>query len=667
MSPLRTTRRRSISSAPRALSRGVSSVARSSREGNVPIAPRIAIAGVLGAMIIGILVLRLWALTVIGGAEYAERADSNVIRKLPVAAPRGSILDRDGRKIVVNVETQQVVLDLQDVDDERLAQVVSDLGRVLAPRPGLADEGTADIQEKVDNAPPGAVEPVVVAPDVTRMEVIAYLAEHAADFPGVDVRPAYKRRYRHKTAAAHILGQVGAVDQADLDAHPTLQPIDKVGKSGLEKRYDEYLRGVNGYDAVQVDAAGVRTDVAGLRGLPPTPGRNLVTTIDLPLQKATERALVDGVHRAAGTHDGRDAKAGAAVAIDPNTGEVLALASYPTYDPNVFGSTNPRDEDTSSWLVNPHNKKMPMLNRATSGTYPPGSIFKPVTAIAAMAEGFMEPDDLISCPPALEIAQTVFKNHDSTHLGSIDLPTAIETSCDTYFYALAVSFFNDPHSPQQDWAKRFGLGQPTGLDLPGEASGVVPTKEWKATVPSEIWTKTDRIWKPGDNVNLSIGQGDLLVTPLQMTNVYATIANGGKVYTPHLARSVEDLGGNEEAKLPVPEPRDLQLDPGDLAAVVEGLRRVNEGGNGTATAVFGSYKVSTAGKSGTAEKFGQSDLAWYCAFAPIEKPTIAACAFVDGGGTGGTTSAPIVKRMFDQWFAGDGKDATSAAGEEASG
>lgn len=646
-------RRRSARSvtfrAPRG-SRAVSSVARSPREGNIPVAPRIAVAGVLGAVVIGILVLRLWALTVLGGAEYAERADSNVIRKIPIAAQRGSILDRKGSKIVVNVEMRQVVLNLQDVEGKRLDQVIEDLGRVLAPNRFEVEETTGEIREIVDNAPPGAIEPVIVARDVQREEVIHYLAEHAAEFPGVDIRAAFRRSYRHKTAAAHVLGQVGAVDEADLEAHPTLQPIDKVGKSGLEKRYDEYLRGANGYDAVQVDAAGVRTDAVGIRGLPPTPGRNLRLTIDLNLQKTAEKSLVRQIRHAASTADGRDARSGAAVAIDPRNGDVLAIVSAPFYDPNVFGSSRPADQRLVTRLNDPNNKLTPLLNRAIAGAYPPASTYKVITGMAAMSKGWITEDTLLGCEPSMLIGGVTFRNHSTLHHGAIDLPTALEMSCDTYFYKLALHFYNDPKSPLQAWSRKFGLGAPTGIDVPGEIAGLVPTPAWKRE-HFEGWEKT---WSSGDSVNMSIGQGNLLVTPLQMTNVFATIANGGKLYTPRVAAKVETPGGLDQVEFPRPEPVDLNLDPGDLAAVVEGLVRVNSGGEGTATPVFDSFPIPTAGKTGTAEvgnkQNPRSDHAWYCGFAPVNDPTIAACAFIDGGGHGGSEAGPVVRDMFAQWF-----------------
>ncbi len=649
----RTRRRRSpILPEPERRSRSIGSVARSAREGVAPIAPRVAIAGIVGIVLVGILVLRLWALTVIGGAEYVERADSNVIRKLPVAAPRGSILDRRGRQIVINRELRQVVLDLQDVEGERLDEVVTELGRVLAPNRFEVPKTTAEIRERVENAPAGAVEPLIIARDVRQDAVVHYLAEHQADFPGVDVRDAYDRDYIRDSLAAHILGQVGKVSEADLEAYPSLALIDSIGKSGLESQYDQYLRGTNGYDAVEVDAAGVRSD-SGLRGLPPTPGNNLVTTIDLRMQKAAETAMRASIERVRKSKDGRYAKSAAAVAIDPRNGEVLTMASFPTYDPGVFISSEPKDVRLAE-RYNTDEVRKPLFNRALQGEFPSGSTFKPITAVAAMEEGLMRPDELIGCPPSREIMGTRFPNNTTLHLGSIDLKTALEVSCNTYFYELGVDFFNAPGSPLQSWATKFGLGTKTGIDLPGEKTGVVPTPKWRRETFKDF-PEIERIWKPGYSVNLSIGQGDLRVTPLQMAAAYAALGNGGTYHVPHLGKSIQDPGGRVVVELNSPEDRDIGLDPVAVESVREGMKLVNSGPNGTATAVFGTFKVPTAGKTGTAEQgIGRSDTAWYCGFAPADDPTIAACAVVEGGGHGGTAAAPIVLRMFQEWFGEDG-------------
>ncbi|MCB0880120.1 MAG: penicillin-binding protein 2 [Thermoleophilia bacterium] len=654
-------RRPSLLPEPRRSSPAVSSVARSAREGVGPIAPRLAIAGIFGIVLIGILVLRLWALTVIGGAEYVERADSNVIRKLPVAAPRGSILDRRGRQIVINREMRQVVVDLQDVDPDRIDGLVGELGRVLAPNKFEIGKTQREIRQAINGAAPGQIEPVIVAKDVKDDAVVHYLAEHAADFPGVDVREAYARDYLKGPLAAHILGQVGKVSDSDLKQYPSLQLIDSIGKSGLEYKYDQYLRGTNGYDAVEVDAAGVRSD-SGLRGLPPVPGRNLVTTIDLKLQKVAEKALAESVRRVSGTASGRSAKAGAVVAIDPRNGEILTMASFPDYDPNVFVNVDKKSQRIAAKL-NKDNRRIPLLNRAIQGTYPAGSTFKPITALAAMHQGLLTPDKLIPCPPSMNIMGTKFPNNTDLNLGAIDLKTAIEVSCNTYFYTLGIGFFNAPGSPLQKYAEQFGLGRETGVDIPGEATGVMPTPKWRRETFKDA-PEIDRIWKLGYSVNLSIGQGDLRVTPLQMATAYATIANGGTYHTPHIGKSIQEPGGRDVVEIPPGESHDLGLDPVNVAAVKEGMQLVNNGPVGTASAVFQGFKVNTAGKTGTAEMTSGTDTGWYCGFAPVENPTITVCAVVDGGGHGGTAAAPIVLQMFQDWFGADGGNAGGGGGSD---
>ena len=664
---IRSTRRRPPSRNARSLTSGTSSVARSPREGAAPVAPRIAMAGVIGVAVIGILLLRLWALTVLNGADYAERADSNVIRKLPMVAPRGEILDSHGHVLVRNREQQQIVLDLQDVDPDRLESVIVELGRVLASSPRTIVARTVQIREAVDAHPDGAIEPVLIARDERRDYVLHYLAEHNRDFPGVDVRPTFVREYPQKTTAAHVLGYDGLVDEQELKgAYANLHAGDRVGKSGLEQRYDEYVRGTDGYDAVQVDAAGIRSDVPGLRGLPAVPGRNLVTTLDLRVQQATERAVYDNIMRARSTSKGRDSRAGAAVMLDVNSGGVIASASFPTYDPNLFNPATPKQERQLQALFTPRDSKHPpLLNQAIAGQYPPGSTFKPITAFAAFANKWATPDELIRCPAYLDVLGSRFKNHVSDDSGSQTVVEALESSCDTYFYHLALYDFPAPKPVIANWAMDFGVGVKSGIDIPGEEAGRAPTPAWKKAWAEQIGSTNPLAakWLPGDSINMSIGQGDVLATPLQMTNVFATIANGGTVYTPHIGQRVQELDGSDALTLPHDKPRKLDLDPVALNAIRTGLEQVVSGPVGTARGVFDGFSVPSAGKTGTAEKTGQTDVAWYCGYAPIDKPKVAACAFVDGGGGGSTTAAPIVLRMFQSYFHVDGGNAGGAAGE----
>ncbi|MCW2962373.1 MAG: penicillin-binding protein 2 [Thermoleophilia bacterium] len=648
MSRLRTPRRGGRTN-PGAFSprRAAADLARSSREGAMPVAPRIAVAGIIGAVVFGILVLRLWALTVLGGAEYAALADQNQMRQLRVEAPRGSILDRNGEVLVANRASEQVVLNLQDVPEARLDGVISSLSRIL-------DVPEAEIREDVENAPPGGLEPIIIRGDLAgRRDEQAkwYLREHRAEFPGVDITTRQVRDYLHGTAAAHILGQVGQVSEEQLEtSHTNRKSGDRIGVSGIERQYDEYLRGVDGYQAIQVDAAGVRQGEG--RGLPAAIGRSVKLTIDLGLQKATQKSLREGIAKSSRTADGAGAFAGAAVAIDPRNGEILASASEPTYDPGIF--VRPGNSAKIDALLKDKSEHLPMFNRVIGGAYPPGSIYKPITALAAMDMGpdVLTPDRLIECPPSFPVGKTIFRNHVDRHMGSMNLAQSLETSCDTYYYKLALYFYQDPGSPLQDWSRKFGLGAPTGIDIPGEIGARVPTVAWKKSL--DHLPEDERSWRPGDSINMSIGQGDLLVTPLQMANVFAALGNGGTLHTPHLGMQVEDPSGRAEIGLHADKPRDLKLDPGDLAGVEDGLVAVTSGVVGTARAVFGTFEVPTAGKTGTAEKFGQKDIAWYCGYAPVDDPEIAACAVIDGGGHGGSDAAPIVLGMLQQHFKAEG-------------
>ncbi|MCW2974676.1 MAG: Stage sporulation protein [Thermoleophilia bacterium] len=635
--------------------RGVSELSRSAREGALPIAPRIAVAGIIGAVLFGILILRLWALTVLGGAQYAERADRNQLRLLPREAPRGKILDRNGEPLVSNREVQQVVLNLQDVDVERLPSLLAALAPVLDTTP-------AKLQKQVDKAVPGQLEPVVLAGDVKGMNPIWYLQEHKGEFPGIDVKKSYQRSYPFNKTAAHILGQVGEVSENQLKTtHTNLKSGDRLGVSGVENTYDSFLRGTDGYDAVQVNAAGVREGIG--RQLPAQPGNNLQLTIDLPLQRVADKALNEWVHKAASMPKGHDADGGAIVAMDVDSGELLVSASNPSFDENMF--VDPLRYREVQRLYSKKNKAKPSMDRTLGGSWPPGSTYKTITALAAMDDKLITPSDTLECAGSMDIFGRKFKNHETGSRGWINLSQALETSCDTYFYQLGLSFYNQEPGPEelkknpnaesslQQWSRKFGLGESTGVDVPGEVPGMVPNAATKQELYSDPkrFQAWERNWLPGDSVNLSIGQGDLLVTPLQMTSVFATLANGGTKYTPHFGRSIRDASGKEEFSLPVKKPVDLGLDPVSHAGVKDGLYAVNNGANGTGRGVFGeSFPVSTAGKSGTAEKGTTTDLAWYCGYAPVEKPEIAACAFIDKGGGGSAVAAPVVAAVFREYF-----------------
>lgn len=600
-----------------------------------PVALRVAIFGVAGIIVISVLLLRLWALTVLSGTRYAELAQDNQVRRIPVEAPRGMVIDRAGHPLVLNRADRVVVLTISDIPDTRAGR------RELYVRlSSLLDVPVGKIARAVGKGEKSPLLPVVIADDIQDSRVIYYLEEHYREFPGVSVRQRYARDYVNNAVAAHLLGQVGEVTAPQLKGEfMSLRSGDRVGQTGLERTYDSYLRGSDGYNALEVDASGAPQGIG--RGAPSIPGNNLRLSIDLGLQRATEDALRQAVatvrrkgHKKAG--------AGAVVALDPRNGEVLAMASYPDYDPNMF-VTRGHDKEIAQLF---HDSRNPMQNRAISGLYPPGSTFKPVTALAAMGQRFITSETMLPCPSSLDIAGTKFHNWFKENLGAMNVSGALEVSCDTFFYQLSLDFYNTPGSKLQDWSRKFGLGQQSGIDLPGESDGLVPTPKWRR----ETFTGFDREWSPGHSVNLSIGQGDLLTTPLQMTMVYGAIANGGTLYTPRIARSVEDAAGKTLVTFPGAESMHIPVSDVMLKAVRDGLYGATHGVSGTSTQVFGAFPIPVSGKTGTAEKPPAGNMAWFCGYAPADAPTIVACSLVEDGGHGGESAAPILLRMFEQYF-----------------
>ncbi len=614
------------------------------------LASRVAIAGVIGIAVLSILALRLWGMTVLSGERYAELAVDNQVRRVPVEAPRGAILDRNGVPIVVNRPARELVLDVQDVPPARMDRLITDLS-------ALSGVSAERIRQRIDAAGANPIAPVVIDREVEDESVIYFLAERGSRYPGVRVRDRHERNYVAGTLGAHMLGQVGEVSPEQLKgSRKTLRPGDRVGQSGLEHTYDRYLRGVDGYAAVEVDAAGIRHGIG--RGEPARPGNDVRLSVDLGLQRATERALREGIGMARASRDGRNAAAGAAIAIDPRSGEILSMASYPTYNPDLFVRSD-NDAEVKRVLT---DRRTPLSNRAIAGLYPPGSTFKVVTGLAAMQEGFMQPGTMIGCPASMKIAGTKFNNWFKEPLPAMNYAKALEVSCDTYFYSLALDFYNRPGSPLQDWSRKFGLGQRAGIDIPGEEEGLIPTPAWRKRT-FEGWGS---VWSPGHSVNLSIGQGDLLVTPLQMAVIYSVVANGGWIVKPHLGVAVQEPSGREVNRLASARPvRKLPLTDAQIRATRLGLLQAANAPDGTSSAVFSSFEIPVAGKTGTAEKPPHGDMAWYCGYAPASAPTIVACTIIEGGGHGGSTAAPVVLKMFQHHFkTNTGDAAVSGSGEK---
>jgi penicillin-binding protein 2 len=446
-----------------------------------------------------------------------------------------------------------------------------------------------------------------------------------------------------------------------------------IGQTGIESALDMYLRGVPGSARVRVDSLG-RPRSPRLLTAAPQPGQTVRLTIDTQLQIAAQNALDDGIQRAR-TSGQWAADGGAIVALNPNDGSILAMASSPSYEPSVYSGRVSRRELAAQGLTpkTALDRNYPALNRALDGTYPPGSAFKPLTAIAALQEHLIKPYTFYPCTGSYvapeDTAHHVFHNWDRFVNQGMDLPTALAQSCDTYFYDIGNKFFllpKDRGQPIQRWARRFGFGRTSGSDLTPQARGLVPTIGWrhrmftKRTDPTN-W-QVDRLWKPGDSIQLAIGQGDLTVTPLQMARFYAAIANGGKLVTPHILMDVENPNGTIVPTTAPPAPRPIPgLDPSNLHVVQQGLFEATHDPYGTSFGVFGSFPQPIAGKTGTAQKAvrlpgftGLRDQSWWCGYGPANEPTtppqIVVCAVIENGGEGGAAAAPAAERVFAKFF-----------------
>ncbi len=613
---------------------------------------RVGILGVVALVVFCALFFRLWALQVISGERYLENANNNQIRSFGVIAPRGSIVDRDGDVLVSNKPGTLVQIwpaALENVPIVQRDQMVRRLSRLLGLR---VRNVRSKVEQRLESDP---LTPVTIDTGVGESRT-AYLMEHQSEFPGVQITETYLRNYEQGTLAAQILGHVGEIsaEQLEQKADQGYAAGDRIGQTGIEAVYDSYLRGVRGEGRVFVDALGRITSEREFSQLPEA-GDNIRLTLDADLQRATEDALAYGIRLA---HDQGEwaADGGAAVAMDVDTGEILALASNPTFDPSIYVG---RVEEKDLKRLADKSANYPTLNRAIAGGYPPGSSFKPFVALAALQEGLLRPDEVIQCTGEEVIDGQTFRNWDPYKNEPMTVSTALANSCDTFFYKVGMRFYERKDSPLQRWSRTMGFGSGTGIDLGPEAEGLVPTPNWRRKT---FKTEIDKIWTSGDSVQLAIGQGDLLVSPLQMARGYAMIANGGKLVEPHLVKSVEEPRNEGEPPVVLrpymPKPaRDLDLDPYSLSVVQQSLYDATHASYGTSQSVFGGFPVGIAGKTGTAEKFvqlpgftGLRDQSWWCGYGPYEAPEIAVCALIENGGHGGTAAAPVALQIFEKYF-----------------
>jgi penicillin-binding protein 2 len=620
--------------------------------------------GVLGMVVLAafaVLLLRLWSLQILSGERYLNAAQDNQLRTVRLQAPRGPILDRNGRVLVGNTPGQAVLLRPADLPEEGRYQVLRRLSKVVdVPVPWMV--------RQIEKRKGDPLTPIVVKRGV-HDDQVAYIEERRDQFQGVSVARSYLRSYPYRALGAHIFGHVGEITQEQLEARDGLAPGDEIGQGGIEAAYDDFLRGESGLTRLRVDSLG-RPRGSFVPFETPRPGYALRVTIDVDLQRAAEQALRRGIELAQ-ANDEWYADGGALVALDPRNGEILAMASNPTFKPSVFvGRTDPRKLAPLLDRQVAEAANVPALNRATLGTYAPGSTFKPVTALAAMAEHLVSPYSTLACTADYERDGHTFNNWDPYVNQAMTMPVALARSCDTYFYELGARFYDlgpDRGHPLQNWATRFGFGDVTGIDVGPEDPGLLPTPEWRRQT---FKTEIDRLWKSGDSIQLAIGQKDMLVTPLQMARFYALIANGGRLVTPHLAvqaeRSGQGVGGagaDVVQRFNPPAPQPSGVDPAALQVVQDGLLQATHFPFGTSAGIFDSFPVPIAGKTGTAEKWSSElgrylDQSWWCGYGPADNPELVVCALIENGGHGGTAAAPAARMVFERYFGVEGGQIT---------
>ncbi len=626
---------------------------------------RLAVFGILMIAAFVALFSRLWYLQVLAAGNYQKQAQENRVRFVHSEPFRGRIVDRNGVVLVDNRLTLAVTLDRQILDRPHKRR------KVIRSVSDLLDVKPSQIKERLTDATVSPYKPVAVVNDVEESDA-AYIEENQEDFPGVGIDRLPVRIYPKGHMAAHVLGYVNEISPEELESdhfkkvRPPYTAGDIVGKFGVEYNYDRFLRGEPRIEKVIVNSSG---EVIGskLRQEEDT-GDDLVLSLNADIQKLSEQALEAGVMAARGA--GYQAPGAAAIVMDPSNGDVLAMASFPDYDPRILadGITNKEfktlnDPTQNAWL-----------NRAIQAQRQPGSTYKVVTAGAAISTGVADAYTQLDCPPSKIYppeggpGSQEFNNWTSRSFGYVGFPTSLEISCDTFYYELGwrMETTFDEQERFQKYARAAGIGHDTGVDLPNEADGRVPDRAWcreiwKATKDDDIptcGTKDGPIWLPGFSVNMAIGQGDVIATPLQMAVTYAAIANGGTVWRPQIGAALART--NETGDLQIEEAFDdrkvdtLPLDATEIGVIRDGLELVIAGSEGTARGAFAGFPLSEfplAGKTGTAE-LGESELndAWFVAYGPSDAPRYVVSVYVEKAGHGGESAAPIARQILEGIF-----------------
>jgi penicillin-binding protein 2 len=629
---------------------------------NTPMSPqlalRVATIGGIALVLFAIILFRLWYLQVLSGPQYVQLANINRVRDIPIQAPRGDIVDREGNAIVSSRQAVavQIVQSELPVRAAARAALYKRLGKVIKMSAG-------DIRTIMHSSTNVPYANVTIKVDAGERALVT-LNENENEFPSVVETPIYVRAYKYGDLAAQMLGNVGSVSPTELKEarFKGVAEDGVVGKGGLELQYDQFLRGTDGIQRVQVDSEGQPTG-APPHLTPPTQGHQLKLSIDLGLEQEGYQALQTGEGLA--QSNGNSGNAGAFVALDPRNGQVLAMGSLPSYNPTVY--THPLTPAENAKL---ESADAPLLNRAIDGAYPTGSTFKLVTAMAGLEDGLTTATTPFQDTGCIHVGKDneKFCNSGSERLGELTMPTALEESSDLYFFTLGEDA--NPKGPLiQQWARKFGFGRETGIDLPGEYAGVVPDAAWLRKVDAEQFAclkkygkvKGPQIcgyiadpthqWSTGDNMHFAIGQGDFLATPLQLAVAYSTLFENGRVPTPHLGLAIDDNDGRLIQKIDPPPQRTIKLNPADQQVVEQGLNEAAQGPQGTSYDVFGSFPRKIYGKTGTAQHaVDTDDQAWYVAYAPDPKRPIVIAMTIEKGGFGDQSAAPAVRLMLSKWF-----------------
>jgi len=568
---------------------------------------------------------RLWYLQLMQGEEFSYLAKNNRIRIRRLPGSRGMILDQNKEILVDNRQSFQVSLIPEDIED--VNQLVFRTAEILNLQPV---ELKSRITHQNSRRP---FHPVLIKGDISRKE-LAILETHKLDLPAMVIDTVPRRSYPYNSLASHLIGYLGEIDPGELEEMGSrgYHLGDFIGKDGVERQWEATLRKVDGGRQVEVDSVG--REIRILSSVNPRPGHNVVLTLDLRVQKVVEDLLVG--------------KIGAAVAMDPRSGRILAMASSPPFNPDLFAS-GIREEDWLNLLNTPFD---PLQNKVIQGQYPPGSVFKIITAIAALEEEVITPEEPFTCPGFFRLGRKTYRCWRKGGHGSVDLRRALVESCDVYFYNVALRLGIDKIAR---YARELGFGEETGIELGDEKPGLIPTTEWKRKRYNEVWYD-------GETVVSGIGQGAILVTPIQMASMVSAIANGGILYRPHVVQRVEDIDGNTIEEYPSTVLRRVSVSEKTLELIREALRGVVADPKGTGKACR-IKDIPVCGKTGTAQvvklevsedikdeeeiPLRYRDHAWFIAYAPQGNPSIAVAVLIQHGGHGASAAAPVARKIIE--------------------